>query len=51
MSYSIPISTKILNLATAPFFFSLAGVLCLFVNLLGMYILLSPQEEEVHSSS
>ena len=34
MPYSIPSSTKILTLATAPFLFILVGVLCLSVNLL-----------------
>ena len=34
MLYSIPSSTKILPLATAPFLFILVGVLCLSVNFL-----------------
>ena len=34
MPYSIPSSTKILTLSTAPFLFVLVGVLCLSVNLL-----------------
>ena len=34
MSYSIPSSTKIPTLTTAPFLFILVGVLCLSVNLL-----------------
>ena len=53
MSYNIPSSTKILTLATAPFLFILVGVLCVceFAIVPGVYILLCPQEEEVHSSS
>ena len=34
MPYSVPISTKILTLATAPFLFISVGILCLSVNLL-----------------
>ena len=46
-------STKTLTLATAPLLFLLVGVLsvCEFAMVPGVYILLSPQEEEVHSSS
>ena len=53
MSFSIPGSTKILTLVTAPFLFILVGALsvCEFSMVLGEYILLCPQEEEVHSSS
>ena len=34
MPFSIPRSTKIITLVTAPFLFILIGVLCLSVNLL-----------------
>ena len=51
MPYSITFSTKILALAIAPFLFILAGVLREFDMVPGVYILLSPQEEEVHSFS
>ena len=53
MAYSIPNSTKILALATVPFLFILVGVLsvCEFAMVPGVYILLFPQEEQVHSSS
>ena len=53
MSYSIPSSSKILTLTTAPFLFVLFGALsaCLFAMVSGVYILLCPQQEEVHSSS
>ena len=53
MSYSIPSSTKILNLTTAPFLFILVSALsvCKFAMVPGVYILLYPLEEEVHSSS
>ena len=53
MPYSIPSSTKILTLVTAPFLFILVGVLsvCEFAMVPGVYILLIPQGEEVHSSS
>ena len=47
MSYSITCSTKILTLAIAPFLFVFVGVNCEFAILPGVYILLSPQEEEV----
>ena len=44
--------TKSLTLVTAPLFL-LAGILsvCGFPMVPGVYILLSPQEEEVHTSS
>ena len=50
MPYSIPSSTKILTLATAPFLVILVGILsvCEFAMVPGVYILLFPQEEEVH---
>ena len=53
MSYSIPISTKILTLTAAPFLFILVGILsaCEFAMMPGVYILQYSQEEEVHSSS
>ena len=53
VSYSIPSSTKILNLTTAPFLFILVSALsvCKFAMVPGVYILLYLQEEEVHSSS
>ena len=53
MPYSIPSSTKILTLAVAPFLCILLGLLsvCEFAIVPGVYILLCPQEEEVHFSS
>ena len=53
MSYSIPSSTKVLTLATVSFLFILASTLsvCETAMVPGVYILLCPQEEEVHSSS
>ena len=53
MSYSIPSPTKILTLTTAPFLFISVGALsvCEFFMVPGVYILMCPQEEEVHSSS
>ena len=50
MPSSITCSTKILTLAIAPFLFILVGVLCEFAMMSGVYILLFPQEEEVHYS-
>ena len=52
MSYSIPSSTKILTLTTAPFLFILVGAQSVsqFAMVPGVYILLWPQESEVHSS-
>ena len=53
MSYSIPSSTKILTLTTAPFLFTLVGVPSVreFAMVPEVYILLRPKEEEVHSPS
>ena len=53
MPYSIPSSAKILTLVTAPFLFISVGALsvCEFAMVPGVYILLCPLEEEVHSSS
>ena len=53
MPYSIPNPTKTLTLATVPFLLILVGILsvCEFAMVPGVYILLCPQEEEVHSSS
>ena len=38
-------------LCNGTIFFILVGVLCEFAMVLSVYILLSPKEEEVHSSS
>ena len=43
--------TKIFTLAIAPCLFILVGVFCEFAMVPVVYILLSPQEEEVHYSS
>ena len=46
MPYSIPSSTKILTLATAPFLFNLVGVLssvCEFAKVPGVYTLVCPR--------
>ena len=51
MPYSITCSTKILPLAIAPFLFISWHPLRICYGVSGVYILLSPQEEEVHSSS
>ena len=61
MPYSIPSSTKILTLTTAPFLFVLVSVRCLSVSLsvcefamVPEVLILRPpppQEEEVHRSS
>ena len=55
MPYSIPNSNEILIYFdnSTPFLFILVGTLsvCEFAMVLGMYILLFPQEEKVHSSS
>ena len=53
MPYSIPSSTKILTLATATFLFTLVGAHshCESPIVPGVYILLCPKEEKVHSSS
>ena len=49
----IPSSTKILTLTTAPFCFILVDALSVFEfpTVPGVYILLCPQEEQVHSFS
>ena len=49
MPYSVPSSTKIPTLATAPFFFILFGIMYVFEFAMvpGVYTLLCPQEEEV----
>ena len=49
MPYCITCSTKTLTFVTAPFLFILAGVICEFAMVLCVYILLSPQEEEVYT--
>ena len=51
MPYIIICYTNILTLAIAPFLFFLVSVICEFAMVPGVYILLSPQEEEVHYSS
>ena len=53
MPYSIPSSTEIPTLATAPFLFILFGVQYVFEFAMvpGVYILLCPQEEKVNSPS
>ena len=48
MRYCIICFTTILTLAIAPFLFILVDVICEFLIVPGVYILLSPQEEEVH---
>ena len=48
MLHRIICFTKILTLEIAPFLFILVGVVCEFAIVPGVYILLSPQEEEVH---
>ena len=48
MPYRIICFTKILTLAIASFLFILVGVIYEFAVVSGVYILLSPQEEEVH---
>ena len=52
MPFSIPSFNKIFILVTAPFLFILFGALsvCKFAMVLGVYILLCPQKEKVHSS-
>ena len=49
MPYCITCSTKILTLAIAPFLFISVGVICEFAMVPHVYILLSPQEEEVYT--
>ena len=51
MPYSITCSTKVLTLARASFLFIFVGVIFQFAMVPGVYILLFPQEEEVHYSS
>ena len=51
MPYSITCTTKILILAIVKILFILVDVLCEFTMVLGVHILLSRQEEEVHYSS
>ena len=51
MPYNITCSPKILTFAKAPFSFIFVGVVCEFAMVPGVYILLFPQEEEVHYSS
>ena len=51
MRYSITCSTKTLTLAKAPLLFLLVGILCEFAIVLGVHILLSPQEKKMRSSS
>ena len=46
MPYSITCFTKILTLAKPPLLLILVGVYCEFAMVPGVYILLSPQEEE-----
>ena len=48
MPYRIICSPIIFTLAIAPFLFILVGVICEFAIVPDVYILLSPQEEEVH---
>ena len=50
MPYSITCITKILTLAKVKILFISVDVLCEFAMVPGEYILLSPQEEEVHYS-
>ena len=50
MPVSITCSAKILTFAIATFLFILVGIPCEFVMVPGVYILLPPQEVEVHSS-
>ena len=48
---TVLLSTQILILAMVPFSFISVSILCEFAMLADVYILLSPQEEDVHSSS
>ena len=48
---TVSLSTEILILAIAPLSFISVGSLCKLAMLPDVYILLSPQEEEVHPSS
>ena len=47
---TVSLSTQIHILAIAPLLFTLVSILCEFSMLPDVYILLSPQEKEVHSS-
>ena len=51
MPYSIPSSTKILALIVAPVLSILIGTLFVyeFATVTGVYILLCPQKEKIHS--
>ena len=51
MSHSITFSTEILTLAIAPFLFFSVVIPCKFALVPDVYILQSPEEEEMHSSS
>ena len=48
---TVLLSTQILILAMVPFSFISVSIPCEFAMLADVYILLSPQEEDVHSSS
>ena len=48
---TVSLSTEILILAIAPLSFISVSILCELAKLPDVYILLSPQEEEVHPSS
>ena len=50
MPSNITCSAKILTCAIAPFLFILVDALCEFAMVPGVYILLYPQEEELHYS-
>ena len=50
MSYTVTFSAKILTLGIAPFLFISVGIRCEFASVPDVYILLFPQEEEVHYS-
>ena len=48
---TVSLSTEILILAIAPLPLNSISILCELAMLADVYIVLSPQEEEVHSSS
>ena len=50
-AFNVSLSTQILILAILPLLFISVSIFCEFAMLPDVYILLSPQEEEVHSSS
>ena len=50
MCYSFTSSIKILTLTIVPFLLISVGILCTFAMLPDVYILLSLEEEEAHSS-